>query len=69
MEESSKYLPKTTVAINSLKDSITLLAENSQISSVQKQQLAEKLTYTRQQMIKKATTINDIIRKLNGVIE
>ena len=69
MEQSSKYLPKTAVALANLQESIAILDDASKISTVQKQQLADKLSYTQEQITKKAITINEIIRKLNGAIE
>lgn len=69
MDQSSKYLPKTASALANLQESIAILEDASNISTVQKQQLADKLSHTQQQMIQKATTINEIIRKLNGAIK
>lgn len=69
MDQSSKYLPKTASALANLQESIAILEDASNISAVQKQQLADKLSHTQQQMIQKATTINEIIRKLNGAIK
>lgn len=69
MDQSSKYLPKTASALANLQESIAILKDASNISTVQKQQLADKLSHTQQQMIQKATTINEIIRKLNGAIK
>lgn len=69
MEQSSKYLPKTAAALANLQESIAILDDASKISTVQKQQLADKLSYTQEQITKKAITINEIIRKLNGAIE
>ncbi|MBQ2885293.1 MAG: hypothetical protein IJE43_16310 [Alphaproteobacteria bacterium] len=69
MEQSSKYLPKTASALANLQESIAILEDASNLSTVQKQQLADKLSHTQQQMIQKATTINEIIRKLNGAIK
>ena len=69
MEQSSKYLPKTASALANLQESIAILEDASNLSTVQKQQLADKLSHTLQQMIQKATTINEIIRKLNGAIK
>ncbi len=69
MEQSSKYLPKTTSALANLQANIATLEEASNISTIQKQQLADKLSYTQEQITKKAVTINEIIRKLNGAIQ
>jgi hypothetical protein len=69
MEQSSKYLPKTASALANLQANIATLEEASNISTVQKQQLADKLAYTQKEISKKAITINEIIRKLNGAIE
>jgi hypothetical protein len=69
MEQSSKYLPKTASALANLQANIATLEEASNISTIQKQQLADKLSYTQEQITKKAVTINEIIRKLNGAIQ
>lgn len=69
MEQSSKYLPKTASALANLQESVAILEDSSKLSTVQKQQLADKLSYTQEQITKKAVTINEIIRKLNGAIQ
>lgn len=69
MEQSSKYLPKTASALAKLQESIAILEDASNLSTVQKQQLADKLSYTQEQITQKATTINEIIRKLNGALK
>ena len=69
MEQSSKYLPKTASALANLQETVAILEDASKLSTVQKQQLADKLSYTQEQITKKAVTINEIIRKLNGAIE
>jgi hypothetical protein len=69
MEQSSKYLPKTASALANLQESIAILEDASNLSAVHKQQLTDKLAYTQKEISKKAITINEIIRKLNGAIE
>lgn len=69
MEQSSKYLPKTASALANLQETVAILEDASKLSTVQKQQLADKLSYTQEQITKKAVTINEIIRKLNGAIQ
>ena len=69
MEQSSKYLPKTASALANLQETVAILEDASKLSTVQKQQLADKLAYTQKEISKKAITINEIIRKLNGAIE
>ncbi len=69
MEQTSKYLPKTSAALASLQESAALLCQNAELSVNEKQELKTKLAELRQQLADKATCIDEIINRLNGAIK